>query len=188
MSDVAKRGFAQQWRLPLPGAAGAELARVLGGGVVPGSLTLVGGDPGVGCVTSCTLCTLWQPTCPPGVGCVTLRTLCTLWQPTRPPGSGASPCARFARFGSPHAPWGRVRHLVRCACCKGAKKSPWVVGCAPRALCTLHLSRAPPGVVSRALHAVIGRTPREVGCAAVHAMTCTHPVLLEAGAAQPPQQ
>eukprot|EP00884_Botryococcus_braunii_P007732 jgi/Botrbrau1/16960/Bobra.49_2s0023.1 len=27
---------------------GAELARVLGGGVVPGSLTLVGGDPGVG--------------------------------------------------------------------------------------------------------------------------------------------
>ena len=30
------------------GATGAELARVLGGGVVPGSLTLVGGDPGVG--------------------------------------------------------------------------------------------------------------------------------------------
>jgi DNA repair protein RadA/Sms len=30
------------------GALGAEVSRVLGGGVVPGSLTLVGGDPGVG--------------------------------------------------------------------------------------------------------------------------------------------
>jgi len=35
-------------RLSLPGATGAEVARVLGGGVVPGSLVLVGGDPGVG--------------------------------------------------------------------------------------------------------------------------------------------
>jgi DNA repair protein RadA/Sms len=32
-------------RLPVPGK---ELARVLGGGLVPGSLTLVGGDPGIG--------------------------------------------------------------------------------------------------------------------------------------------
>ena len=32
-------------RLPLPLG---EFARVLGGGVVPGSLTLVGGDPGIG--------------------------------------------------------------------------------------------------------------------------------------------
>ena len=36
------------WRTPLAGAEGAELMRVLGGGVVPGSLTLVGGEPGVG--------------------------------------------------------------------------------------------------------------------------------------------
>jgi hypothetical protein len=35
-------------RLGLPGDTGAEVARVLGGGVVPGSLVLVGGDPGVG--------------------------------------------------------------------------------------------------------------------------------------------
>ncbi|KIY92758.1 hypothetical protein MNEG_15204, partial [Monoraphidium neglectum] len=35
-------------RLALPGATGAEVARVLGGGVVPGSLVLLGGDPGVG--------------------------------------------------------------------------------------------------------------------------------------------
>ena len=32
----------------MPGPNGAELARVLGGGVVPGSMTLIGGDPGVG--------------------------------------------------------------------------------------------------------------------------------------------
>ena len=32
----------------LPGPLGAEVSRVLGGGVVPGSLTLIGGDPGVG--------------------------------------------------------------------------------------------------------------------------------------------
>ena len=36
------------WRLPLEGAEGSEIARVLGKGVVPGSLTLVGGEPGVG--------------------------------------------------------------------------------------------------------------------------------------------
>jgi len=37
------------WRLGLGSCAlSAELQRVLGGGVVPGSLTLVGGDPGVG--------------------------------------------------------------------------------------------------------------------------------------------
>ncbi|GAB4850357.1 hypothetical protein Ancab_029659 [Ancistrocladus abbreviatus] len=37
-----------EWRIPLSGLFGAEVARVLGGGVVPGSLVLVGGDPGVG--------------------------------------------------------------------------------------------------------------------------------------------
>lgn len=37
----------QSWqRLPLPGSA--EFSRVLGGGIVPGSLVLVGGDPGIG--------------------------------------------------------------------------------------------------------------------------------------------
>lgn len=48
LSDVSRRGFRQRWRLQLPGETGQELARVLGGGVVPGSLTLVGGEPGVG--------------------------------------------------------------------------------------------------------------------------------------------
>eukprot|EP00898_Chlorokybus_atmophyticus_P005373 jgi/Chlat1/5837/Chrsp4S06356 len=36
------------WRLQLNGLGGNEMSRVLGGGVVPGSLLLVGGDPGVG--------------------------------------------------------------------------------------------------------------------------------------------
>ena len=35
-------------RVPLPGTLGSEIERVLGGGVVPGGLVLVGGDPGVG--------------------------------------------------------------------------------------------------------------------------------------------
>lgn len=48
LSEVGKNGYGSQWRIPLRGTNGAELARVLGGGVVPGSLTLVGGDPGVG--------------------------------------------------------------------------------------------------------------------------------------------
>ena len=42
LSDVAADGLE---RLPLPMA---EFARVLGGGMVPGSLVLVGGDPGIG--------------------------------------------------------------------------------------------------------------------------------------------
>lgn len=48
LSDVSRRGFRARWRLQLPGDNGRELGRVLGGGVVPGSLTLVGGEPGVG--------------------------------------------------------------------------------------------------------------------------------------------
>ena len=48
LSDVSKRSFKQRWRLALPGPSGEELGRVLGGGVVPGSLILVGGEPGVG--------------------------------------------------------------------------------------------------------------------------------------------
>ncbi|CAN6208672.1 unnamed protein product [Urochloa humidicola] len=36
------------WRMPLSGTFGMEISRVLGGGIVPGSLILVGGDPGVG--------------------------------------------------------------------------------------------------------------------------------------------
>ena len=35
-------------RLQLPGGEGRELGRVLGGGVVPGSVVLVGGEPGIG--------------------------------------------------------------------------------------------------------------------------------------------
>ncbi|XP_074285360.1 uncharacterized protein LOC141610943 isoform X1 [Silene latifolia] len=37
-----------EWRIRLSGLLGLEVNRVLGGGVVPGSLILVGGDPGVG--------------------------------------------------------------------------------------------------------------------------------------------
>ncbi|XP_061366842.1 uncharacterized protein LOC133309982 isoform X2 [Gastrolobium bilobum] len=37
-----------RWRIPLSGPFGNEVSMVLGGGLVPGSLTLVGGDPGVG--------------------------------------------------------------------------------------------------------------------------------------------
>lgn len=48
ISEVGRLGFGLKWRLPLQGPAGAEISRVLGGGVVPGSLTLIGGDPGVG--------------------------------------------------------------------------------------------------------------------------------------------
>uniref|UniRef100_M8BD45 DNA repair radA-like protein n=1 Tax=Aegilops tauschii TaxID=37682 RepID=M8BD45_AEGTA len=48
LREVTK-GFDQAgWRIPLPGTFGNEISRVLGGGVVPGSLVLVGGDPGVG--------------------------------------------------------------------------------------------------------------------------------------------
>lgn len=48
LTDVGRGGFGDTWRLPLRGSGGAELARVLGGGVVPGSMVLIGGDPGVG--------------------------------------------------------------------------------------------------------------------------------------------
>lgn len=48
LSDVSRRGFRSHWRLQLPGESGQELSRVLGGGIVPGSIVLVGGEPGVG--------------------------------------------------------------------------------------------------------------------------------------------
>ncbi|KAL0711746.1 hypothetical protein Bca4012_018724 [Brassica carinata] len=38
----------QQWRISLPGLFGNEVGRVLGGGLAPGSLILIGGDPGIG--------------------------------------------------------------------------------------------------------------------------------------------
>ena len=50
LSDVLSP-TARSQRLPrvqLQGSVGAEVERVLGGGVVPGGLVLVGGDPGVG--------------------------------------------------------------------------------------------------------------------------------------------
>ncbi|XP_050285948.1 uncharacterized protein LOC126725329 [Quercus robur] len=48
LTDV-NRGINQlNWRIPLYGPFGNEVSRVLGGGIVPGSLVLVGGDPGVG--------------------------------------------------------------------------------------------------------------------------------------------
>lgn len=48
LTDVYGRINVLDWRIPLPGPFGAEVERVLGGGLVPGSLVLVGGDPGVG--------------------------------------------------------------------------------------------------------------------------------------------
>ncbi|KAI3911609.1 hypothetical protein MKW92_052488 [Papaver armeniacum] len=48
LTDVNKGINQMTWRIPLSGLLGAEVGRVLGGGLVPGSLVLVGGDPGVG--------------------------------------------------------------------------------------------------------------------------------------------
>jgi DNA repair protein RadA/Sms len=44
-SSLAAEAFVEQPRL---GTGSAELDRVLGGGLVPGSVTLIGGDPGIG--------------------------------------------------------------------------------------------------------------------------------------------
>ncbi|KAL2925082.1 DNA repair protein RadA [Bienertia sinuspersici] len=48
LAEVNRGVDQSDWRIRLYGIFGAEVARVLGGGVVPGSLILVGGDPGVG--------------------------------------------------------------------------------------------------------------------------------------------
>ncbi|XP_057454436.1 uncharacterized protein LOC130745976 isoform X2 [Lotus japonicus] len=48
LSEVNRGLDHLHWRIPLTGPFGNEVSRVLGGGLVPGSLTLVGGDPGVG--------------------------------------------------------------------------------------------------------------------------------------------
>ncbi|CAI0423645.1 unnamed protein product [Linum tenue] len=48
LADVNRDVNHLEWRIPLPGPFGDEVSRVLGGGLVPGSLVLVGGDPGVG--------------------------------------------------------------------------------------------------------------------------------------------
>ncbi|KAJ6793912.1 Uncharacterized protein M6B38_233000 [Iris pallida] len=48
LEEVNKGRNQTEWRIQLSGLFGMEVARVLGGGVVPGSLVLVGGDPGVG--------------------------------------------------------------------------------------------------------------------------------------------
>ncbi|KAJ8535894.1 hypothetical protein K7X08_034295 [Anisodus acutangulus] len=48
LTDVNKGINQLNWRIPLFGLFGAEVGRVLGGGLVPGCLILVGGDPGVG--------------------------------------------------------------------------------------------------------------------------------------------
>ncbi|XP_022715059.1 uncharacterized protein LOC111274578 isoform X2 [Durio zibethinus] len=46
--DVTRGIKKMDYRIPLSGPFGNEVARVLGGGLVPGSLVLIGGDPGVG--------------------------------------------------------------------------------------------------------------------------------------------
>ncbi|XP_076926762.1 uncharacterized protein LOC143590050 [Bidens hawaiensis] len=48
LTDVNRGVNHSDWRFPLTGLFGDEVSRVLGGGLVPGSLVLVGGDPGVG--------------------------------------------------------------------------------------------------------------------------------------------
>ncbi len=42
---IAEFGSAEEFRLPVPIG---EFSRVLGGGIVPGSIVLIGGDPGIG--------------------------------------------------------------------------------------------------------------------------------------------
>ncbi|KAH9624078.1 hypothetical protein KSS87_004880 [Heliosperma pusillum] len=48
LMDVNRGINHMEWRIRFSGMLGLEVNRVLGGGVVPGSLILVGGDPGVG--------------------------------------------------------------------------------------------------------------------------------------------
>ncbi|KAI3521464.1 hypothetical protein L1887_10932 [Cichorium endivia] len=48
LTDVNRGINHLNWRFPLSGLFGHEVSRVLGGGLVPGSLILIGGDPGVG--------------------------------------------------------------------------------------------------------------------------------------------
>ncbi|CAH2070794.1 unnamed protein product [Thlaspi arvense] len=48
LSSVIDGITQQQWRISLPGLFGNEVGRVLGGGLAPGSLVLIGGDPGIG--------------------------------------------------------------------------------------------------------------------------------------------
>lgn len=49
LADVALSASTQaDRRTTLPGITGREVGRVLGGGVVPGSLVLFGGEPGIG--------------------------------------------------------------------------------------------------------------------------------------------
>lgn len=48
LTEVNKGLDHHHWRIPLSGPFGDEVSRVFGGGLVPGSLTLIGGDPGVG--------------------------------------------------------------------------------------------------------------------------------------------
>ncbi|KAK1391095.1 ATP-dependent peptidase [Heracleum sosnowskyi] len=48
LTDVNVGVDNKDWRIPLSGLFGDEVARVLGGGLVPGSLILVGGPPGIG--------------------------------------------------------------------------------------------------------------------------------------------
>ena len=48
LGEARRKRAGRVRRLELGGAGGAEVARVLGGGAVPGSLVLVGGEPGIG--------------------------------------------------------------------------------------------------------------------------------------------
>ncbi|KAG6479135.1 DNA repair protein RadA-like isoform X1 [Zingiber officinale] len=48
LAEVSASRNQSEWRIPLSGHFGQEVSRVLGGGIVPGSLILIGGDPGIG--------------------------------------------------------------------------------------------------------------------------------------------
>ncbi|XP_021749634.1 uncharacterized protein LOC110715368 isoform X3 [Chenopodium quinoa] len=48
LGDVNRGVNPSEWRIQLYGTFGGEFSRVIGGGVVPGSLVLIGGDPGIG--------------------------------------------------------------------------------------------------------------------------------------------
>ncbi|GIL73497.1 hypothetical protein Vretifemale_3625, partial [Volvox reticuliferus] len=48
LSQLGLSALGREGRIPLSGRTGVEVQLVLGGGVVPGALVLIGGDPGVG--------------------------------------------------------------------------------------------------------------------------------------------
>lgn len=105
ISDVRQRGYGSKWRLPLAGSNGAEMGRVLGGGVVPGSMILIGGDPGVGKST------------------LLLQVASTLWESW--PAISLYPYIYFSSSLGP----GCVRMIRRARVCGAALRSASIASC-----------------------------------------------------------